>query len=439
MLDEDGEFYLLLGDCDREGIVSKLKASAKFYRKKLLESGEENWRQVRKLLFDHRIRGVMVKLTGTAALIAISAPRKQLASDIFERISKLPHIVFLHESILLSKEDRKGTPYERNTWGYFSPIDQDQIDKLKELITSNNINLYTYSKNSEITNAGIEFIDEIVNRLLFRIYVPNGRMWAAEAGKLLDLFRHYLTTVSGLSVREERVSTANGVIHELYSNEEIAAESLQNQFADFSTLMDLSVSDRDAAIQFVSNRAPSARVLEIVDKYAKEAKRLSIDMRHEREKTVLSIKHRLEQELSDEVENLDWTEVDQIIASHLPDIAAISAITFGGARGGPQTVHVHQGPSIFGSVSGVVASEINGNQHLGADAAEVMRIVQTYGAGQVGDLANAVLEIEDEGVRPSERQSALSKLKRFAMYSSGKLGDVAFGVLQTYIESRAGL
>ena len=53
--------------------------------------------------------------------------------------------------------------------------------------------------------------DDITDpNLLFRVYIPSERLYAAEAGRLLDLFRDWLATTRGHGIRQSGYRTASG-------------------------------------------------------------------------------------------------------------------------------------------------------------------------------------------------------------------------------------
>ena len=151
-----------------------------------------------------------------------------------------------------------------------------------------------------------EFIKETDEGLLYRIYVPAGRMWADETDRLIQLFRDYLSRVGRFSVRLDQQRTGQGTVYEFFSSTELGIETafkeggLALQFQEFSHLMDMSVTDFAGAEAFLEGKQLQPReVAEILTRYAKEAKRIHIDMRQIREQKVMSIRHRLESELTD--------------------------------------------------------------------------------------------------------------------------------------------
>ena len=96
-------------------------------------------------------------------------------------------------------------------------------------------------------------------------------------------------------------------------------------------------------------------------------------------------------------------------------------------------------PQIIASVQGIVAQEVSGTQNVGVEASQLIDLIKLYGGSRATELTSAVYELEDGDAKQEDRLSARQKLKAFLYKSSGKIGDVALGVLQSYIESKLGL
>ena len=53
------------------------------------------------------------------------------------------------------------------------------------------ITLIPYRGNADVTVMSLQFLEDALQNLLFRVYVPIGRLWANEVDRLLNLFREY--------------------------------------------------------------------------------------------------------------------------------------------------------------------------------------------------------------------------------------------------------
>ena len=87
----------------------------------------------------------------------------------------------------------------------------------------------------------------------------------------------------------------------------------------------------------------------------------------------------------------------------------------------------------------MIAEEINGNQHFEPEHQQLIELVGQHGGSDAKTLETAVYEIADSGVDRSDRLKAKQKLTAFLIEIGKKTGDLAFGVLQSYIEKQLGL
>jgi hypothetical protein len=103
-----------------------------------------------------------------------------------------------------------------------------------------------YKRNAEVTIMAETFVADIDKHLVFRLYVPSGRMWSSESDKLLHLFREYLARVKNISVRLDQCRTDKGVIYEIHSEDIGAGKSLGKEYSEFTQFLDMCASDLDA-------------------------------------------------------------------------------------------------------------------------------------------------------------------------------------------------
>jgi hypothetical protein len=122
--------------------------------------------------------------------------------------------------------------------------------------------------------------------LLLRVYIPSDRLYAAEARKLLSLFREWLIMARGRRIRQSGYSTASGEVYEFFAEDSVQSSGvqpdLQEEFDSFSGFLWLCSKDPTAAASLLAaaglGRASS---VELVAKFGKEARRLQIDLRQE--------------------------------------------------------------------------------------------------------------------------------------------------------------
>ncbi|MBH0017345.1 hypothetical protein [Pseudoalteromonas sp. NGC95] len=459
---EKEKIVLFLGHADREGVTAKLKAVGTRYKRKMLESTTDNWKTIISFFDQYEVTSVVVKMTNTAFGIFVAPHYGSLVNDLLTRVSKVPNLFLAHESLITgidsyeqNQRDQKLDDFDPDLEpeyeymdsfydGLFTPPDSDTRTSVISLLENYGLTLIPYKKNVELSLLASSFIDQNESNLIFRIYIPAERMWANEAEKLLLLFREYLQKASHLDVRQEQYSTKQGVVHEFYSGDSIDPSILPKEFEEFSTFMDTCVSNPDSASALlVSKNMSSMEVIKIVERYSKEARRLHIDLKQEREMKSLTIKHRLESELGEFVRtDEDWASINTLVDSAIPKFNGIdSALLIDRSSLIPvqNNLTVNIKPQIIESVNGVVAQEIIGDQHLGTDAKQLLELIEKFADKNKTELASAVHELVDVSSKKEDRLNAKQKLKGFLLTAGGKAGEVATGLLQTFIENQIGL
>lgn len=441
-LDPDKPLVLLLGNVAHEGVLSMLKASERQYKQKLLKSKPENWHGIVEYFDVYKIASVLIKLDPHAISLMASEDYQEVSGQLLQKISKKPNIVFVHEDLLTGE-----TVSDEWIPLHWRPS-KDDLDKVLKAMENLDLEVMPYKRNAQVTVIAESFLLDTEANLLFRIYVPSGRMWSNEMDRLLQLFREYLSNVGHVAIRLDQQRTDKGIIYEFHGSEPKEEIGLSTEFKEFTRFLDLCVHNQSEAQAILTDKSVDAkRVSEILVRYSKEARRLHIDLKHQREQKVLSIKQRLESELVDEIpSDFEWDAVSQLIESTVPSVncgAGASLIignslrVFDSHRQANITINVN--PQIVGTVNGVIAQEINGNQNLGAQGQEMLELVQKYGDARANELITAIYEVEDRSVPKPDRLKAGQKLKSFIIEVARKGGDVAAGVLQKYIESQLGL
>ena len=430
-------FFLLVGNVSGESVTSQLKAAKIRYEIKILQSSVENWKKTVRFLRSDQLIGAIVPLPARVLRQIASDEYEKVGHELFEALEKRPHIAFIHESYYAGQMPSTEDYYQ---FGY---ITEEEREKFEAMRAKYDIDLVPYRTNAEMVVTATEFVDTVAKNLLFRMYIPEGRMWSRETSKILDLFRDYLSKVAGIQVRHEQFTTANGVVHELYGDRAISAETLPQKFEGFSEFLDTCVKNPEKAMTLLRlDNFDSRTISEIVDRYSKEGRRLHVDLKQERERKLLGIRHRMEAELTDSDARLNFESIYQLVETVLPRSDGLgSAVLLGGppvvAPNAAITINVR--PQIIEQVNGIVAQEVSGNQNFGPDAAEILSLIQIHAGSKVTDLVSAIHELEDKDSKVQTKLSAVQKLKAFAYAAGGKLTDVGLGLLQAYIEKKAGL
>ncbi|MBJ6954333.1 hypothetical protein [Vibrio cholerae] len=451
------KIVLFLGNAAREGVTAKLKAVGVEYKRKMLESSLKNWDTILDLFNEYEVTSVIVKMTNSTFTVLGNASYSSKVEMLLENISSKPCLILAHDSLITGKVVDKHQAYSKSVSGFEEDYDQDYdyyyemftpppkelvrtvIDKLANY----GLSIIPYEKNVELSVLASNFVDQNESNLIFRIYVPSDRMWAHEAEKFLQLFRDYLHKVSGLSVRHEQYKTNQGVVYEFHGEDSIDNLELASKFDEFSSFMDSCISNPEGATALLEAKSINKiEVMGLIERYRKEARRLHVDIKQERERKLLTIRHSLESELADLVQtNHDWAVIDRLVDSCIPRSTGVSsALSFDRSTIPPlNNMTLNINPQIIETVNGVVAQKINGNQHLGTEARELLELIELYGESNKSILASSVHELVDDSARSEDRICAKHRLKGFLMSIGAKAGDVATGVLQSFIESQIGL
>ncbi|MCW0423701.1 hypothetical protein [Xanthomonas sacchari] len=440
-LDPAKPLVLLLGWVDHEGILSSLKASGRQYKKKLLDSLPKNWKSTAELFTEFKVTAVVGKVPAHVLALVVDERYRAVREKLFSAIGAVPNQIFMFEDILEGEQKDKFreeySPYPK----------KEVIEEAIAFLQAHGVQILSYTTRAEVTVLAEAFLDEVDKNLIFRLYVPSGRLWAGEADRFLQLFQDYLTRVERLEVRLDQKRTEHGVVYEFHGHPPAGQTSLEADFKEFSRLMTLFDADSDAAAKLLAQKGPNAtEIARLISKYSKEAKRLQLDIRHEAEVKTVAIRHRLESELL-EVDPTphEWEQIQVMVNGAIPRTANFSAdvLALGSAAvtttTQPAQITYNFRPQFIGTINGVIAEEVNGNQHFGPEHHQLMELIAKYADDRSKELETAVYEIADKGVQKVGRLRAKQKLTAFLVELGKKTGDVAFGVLQSYIEKQLGL
>lgn len=282
--------------------------------------------------------------------------------------------------------------------------------------------------------------------LLFRVYIPAERMYAAEAGRLLALFRGWITATRGHGIRQSGYRTARGEMYEFFADASVFGTDLGGQFDKFSRFLALCADDQSAAIGlFDETKFRSATISDLVSRFSREVRRLQVDLRQERERRILFLRQSLEQEL---VENdIDFRQVPSgqlsvLLDSFMPGPSASESLAL---LAGPQpavqtgliTVNINQ--QIISAMESTIIQNVQGEVNLGPQAKEILALIGQFGGGDTVGLRSDVYELEDPDAPPANRSAARSRLKKFLGQLAGAVHDVGLSLLENYLEKKLGL
>lgn len=440
-LDPAKPLVLLLGWVDHEGILSSLKASGQQYKKKLLDSLPKNWESIIDLFAEFKVTAVIGKIPAHVLILVTDERYRDVRGRLFSAIGAIPNQIFIFEDII------EGEQKDKFREEYAPYPSREVMKEAVEYLQQHGVQILPYTTRAEVTVLAQAFLDDVNRNLIFRMYVPSGRLWAAEADRFLQLFQDYLTRVEQLEVRLDQKRTEHGVIYEFHGQPPAGKNSLDADFQEFSQIMALFGVNADAAAKLLAEKSENVHdISRLITKYSKEAKRLQLDVKHELESRLVSIRHRLESELLDlDPTPQEWEKIQILVNDAIPRRGGIASdILALGSVAAPLTaasiqVNYNVRPQFIGTVNGVVAEEIYGNQHFEPEHHQLMELIARHGADNSKELETAVYEIADRGVEKVGRLRAKQKLIAFLVECGKKTGDVAFGVLQTYIEKQLGL
>lgn len=441
-LDPNKPLVLLLGWVDHEGVLSAIKTSGRQYKKKILNSVPENWSATADLFNQYRISSVIGKLPPQVLALIVQDPYREVGERLFAAIGLVPNQVYLFEDILGGGESaemiKQFGPYPK----------REVIEEALAFLKRHNISVIPYSRRAEVTVMADAFLGETDKNLLFRLYVPTGRLWAGEVDRFLQLFQDYLVKVAHLQARLDQRRTEHGVVYEFHGIQRDGQRSIEPEFHEFNNLMVLLQADvREAEALIASKGCNPREVGQIVARYAKEAKRLQLDIKHEAESKVLAIRHRLESELAEaNVSFEEWGFVPALLEQAMPRAMGLmmGQEPFHGTLSPlpsavSRNVTFNFRPQFINTVNGIVAEELNGNQHFAPELHRLLDLVGLHGGQDAKMLATAVYEVADKGVDRVDRLKAKQRLTAFLIEVGKRTGDIAFGVLQKYIETQIGL
>lgn len=315
------------------------------------------------------------------------------------------------------------------------------------LLDQHGVDLLPYSTNAELSVLASSFVEDHQQNLVFRIYVPAGRIYADEAERLLALFREWLTTVKRQRVRQESYATRKGQVYELFADEDgVAPASLPALFTDFQRFLEYCRDEPQSATEALAAEGiDDFDAAAIVNKYGKEARRLEHDLRQSYELRIMQIRHRLESEVFDHVETKtsDSQLIEQAAQAHVPRPSSLmSESTSSVLQPTPPepapsfVLHQTVNQQFFESVAGPVIQGVQGSVNLGPEAQQLLALIEQGGGKNVAVLESAVYELEDEQARVPDRLLARQRLKRFLQRLGGETTTAAIDLLKAYVESK---
>lgn len=462
MTTDEPDYFLFVGDIDSESATTKLRSSGVFYLKKLLSSKPDNWTTIAAMITSPHCRGALVVLRRSYYEAICQPEYEEAARALLDALVDRSHVVLVHEAVFLTDDQRAANdvpPVERamkidvyhalsdEERAFLESISEDPFksisdatrERVNTMLRDRQLNVFPYRTNVERSIIASGFLEDNERHLLFRFYVPSGRLYAQEAEALLGLFREWLGQTGHHRVRQEGYSTAAGQVFEFFSGDGQPKGGLSRYFEDFSSFLGDCVAMPAAAIaQLIANGVLEDAATVIVSRYATRARRLSLDLKQRREERMLGLKHELENIVL-EIEGVESTDLEAILDELLPPPAASRVIEGPKLNPTPSLTVNNFNPQFINEVTGSVVQNIAGTVNLGAEAKQLLDLVATFGGHERTQLETAVHELEDDSARGTERVAARGRLKRFLADLGNRGLGVGLDVLQRYVEHKIGV
>lgn len=459
MTGEPLKYFLFIGAADSESATTQLRVGGARYRKKLLDSKPDNWAEIASLALAPENRGTLMVLTRRDYETMCMPPYEQVATQLLDALVGRPHIVFIHEAVFMTEEQRNAAAgsgatdpienvYTDNAPDYFYDMPDTEFfgevsDEVRTTVNTKlrerGLNVMPYRTNVERSAIAQGFLEDNERQLLFRVYVPSGRLYAREAEALLSLFREWLGETGRGNIRQQGYSTKAGQVFEFFSGDTLPGTDLARTFDDFSSFLANCVeAPAKAANQLATDGLDLSAATLIVSNFGTRARRLDLDLRQSREQRLMSLKHQFENVML-ETEGLSGEALQAVLNVVLPPAEVAGALPGGDTRQIDSRIINNYNQQFIGHVVGSAIQSASGTINLGTEARQLLDLVSSYGGDRRTELETAVHELEDSGARAPERITARSLLKGFISELGNRGVGTGLDILQKYVEHKIGL
>jgi hypothetical protein len=465
---ETAEYFLLL-DATTEAIKDLLVTRSSSRRGKNLSSGEGNWKEITRLaradacigvvavLRDHTYNRLASDLSPSpeGLYLSIYGIGQEVIDGLLSAIANKPHLVFVHEAVLAGAAIYDGseipTAPDGPQWevgdewtvasarSFFGDIDERVRVRANQRLSDAGITLTPYRRNAEFSMLAVAFIEDQLSNLLFRVYVPSGRLFENESEELLRLFHDWLTSVRGRNVRRAGYRTAKGRVIEFFAEHRDDPRTFSDELHQFQEFLSVVERPDQAEALLVTLGLARNEAQDVVARYAKSARRLRVDLRQEREKRTLALRHELESDLTDSAMSanpeLVRAAVDQLVP-FTSDVLNISLPSPDASTG----THVVINQQFIEHAEGLVAQNIAGDAVTNPQGQQIQALIGRFAERSEQEKLQAALhELLDSSAPDSGRLGAKQRLKAFLISLGGKTGQVGLNALQAWVEHQMGL
>lgn len=321
---------------------------------------------------------------------------------------------------------------------YFGTLPQEVRDTVQQRLAAHGLTVTTYKRNAEASIFSTAFIEDTLNNLLFRIYVPAGRLYEDELSRVLEMFHDWLGSVKGQTVRQSGYRTPSGRVVEFFGEQGMNAETVSDELQEFARFLNI-VEDSATAEEMLQDLGLSpVRASELVARYARSARRVLVDTKHTRERLILDIQQQLESELVDELPDVSAADLGALVGQLVPESPfAASPVTRSLAAGRSSAASVVN-VQIIERVEGIVAQNVNGPVSSGTPVAELIELIRQFGDASADDLETNARELSDTGAPPEDRLRARQRLKNFLSRNVGRMEQSAYNGAWNWVVASMG-
>ena len=452
---------LILDNIDRGTIQTTLQTNGYQKKLKILNSSVKNWESICEFIDDNSNEDIIIigKFTEHTLFRMCLPQYEKVVNDLIKRLTEVKHLIFIYKANVLGEfsyfsdtefelpqidnEDDYFKYYSSNVKNWLSYNDvtmseAEYINKVQRFIKriNNDLKILPYEKLIDVEVSGQNFIENIAEGLLFRIYIPNDRIWSSEFSKFFGLFRDYTSSVANEELKISQDKTDLGIICSIYSINKIPKETINKLYKDFTTFMDLCATNPDEAEKILDSlNFDDSKKRTILTKYIKESQRLSLDLKQEKERKILEIKHRLQNEINElEIDENLQNYIENSFPNNLNKMINNSPLNID-----KQNIFINS--QIIQKVEGIVANEINGNIEFDFEEKQIENLIEKYSADitEKTELTNSLYELKDNSISKEIKRTSWQKLYGFIAKVGDKVGDVGVALLTKYLEQKIGL
>lgn len=451
-----------------ESVTSKIHTAGSEYTLKSLNSMPANWMLIAEIIERADLTGVIVKLTGNDFRRIASDPYAQAVDVLLRGLAKKPYLLLVHEEVVTPSEpalEPEAPPKPRNdgdgagdgagdegmgegeedeySWmdeldsdgdewndevarNYFGTVPKDVRDAVQRRFEAHGLTLTTYKRNAEASIFATAFVEDTLNNLLFRIYVPAGRLYEDELAKVLELFHDWLGSVKGQTVRQSGYRTPSGRVIEFFGEQGMNVDVVSDELQEFAQFLNIVEDPATAEQMLLQLGVTPDRTGGLVSKYARAARRVLVDTKHTRERMILEIQQQLESELVDDLPDVSTSELGALVRQMVPVspfAASPETKSLAASQGAPTpTVNVQ----IFHRVEGIVAQNVNGPVTVGTPAAELIELIRQFGDDSAESLETSARELADPGAPQPARLRARQVLKNFLLRNAARIEESVY-------------